>query len=105
MTLKVIYHYQEIFFNKVENDEDLIAHVYPELQQNLNSYQWLCARAILAPKNGVFNRINTNILKEVQGEMNECLSMDTIMDTVLCTLYPVEFLNSLELSGIPSHKL
>ena len=37
--------------------------------------------------------------------MVEYLSMDTIMDTELSTSYPVEFLNSLELSGVPSHKL
>ncbi|XP_055902823.1 uncharacterized protein LOC129938995 [Eupeodes corollae] len=37
--------------------------------------------------------------------MKEYLSMDTIMDTELSTSYPVEFLNSLEPSGVPSHKL
>ncbi|GFX98539.1 ATP-dependent DNA helicase [Trichonephila clavipes] len=31
--------------------------------------------------------------------------METIMDTELSTSYPVEFLNSLELSGVPSLKL
>lgn len=84
---------------------NLIANVFPELQQNLCSDQWLCARAILAPRNEIVNRINTDILNEVQGEMKEYLSMDTIMDTELSTSYPVEFLNSLELSGVPSHKL
>lgn len=75
------------------------------MKQNLSSDQWLCARAILAPTNEVVNRINTDILIEVQGEMKEYLSMDTIMDTKLSTPYPVEFLNSLELSGVPSQKL
>ncbi|GFY09306.1 ATP-dependent DNA helicase [Trichonephila clavipes] len=89
------------FCNLVENDMDLIAHVFPELQQNLSCDQWLCARAILAPKNEVVSRINTDILKEVQGEMKEYLSMDTIMNTELRTSYPTEFLNSLELSGVP----
>ncbi|GFV28801.1 ATP-dependent DNA helicase [Trichonephila clavipes] len=93
------------FCNLIENDMDLIAHAFPELQQNLSCDQWLSARAILAPKNEVVSRINTGILKEVQGEMKEYLSMDTIMDTELSTSYPVEFLNSLELSGVPSHKL
>jgi ATP-dependent exoDNAse (exonuclease V), alpha subunit - helicase superfamily I member len=93
------------FCNLVENDVDLIAHVFPELQENLSSDQWLCERAILAPKNEVVSRINTDILKKVQGEIKEYLSMDTIMDTDLSTSYPVEFLNSLELSGVPSHKL
>ena len=34
----------------VENNVDLIVQVYPELKQNLNSDQWLCTRAILAPR-------------------------------------------------------
>ncbi|GFV14572.1 ATP-dependent DNA helicase [Trichonephila clavipes] len=89
------------FCNLVENDMDLIA----ELQQNLSCDQWLCARAILAQTNEIVSGINTNILKEVQGEMKEYLSKDTIMDMELSTSYPVEFLNSLELSGVPSHKL
>ncbi|GFX87564.1 ATP-dependent DNA helicase [Trichonephila clavipes] len=93
------------FCSLVENYMDLIAHVFPELQQHLCCDQWLCARAILAPKNEVVSRINTDILKEVQGEMKEYLSMNTIMDTELSTSYRVEFLNSLELSGVPSHKL
>ncbi|GFX05058.1 putative retrovirus-related pol polyprotein from transposon opus [Trichonephila clavipes] len=93
------------FCNLVENDMDLIARVFPELQQNLSCDQWWCARAILAPKNEVVSRVNTDILKEVQGEMKEYLSIDTIIDTELSTSYPVEFLNSLELSGVPSHKL
>ncbi|GFV20501.1 ATP-dependent DNA helicase [Trichonephila clavipes] len=89
------------FFNLVENDMNLIAHVFSELQQNLSCDQWLCTRVILAPKNEIVSRINSDILKAVQGEMKEYLSMDTIMDTELSTSYPVEFLNSLE----PSHKL
>ncbi|GFY14245.1 ATP-dependent DNA helicase [Trichonephila clavipes] len=62
-----------------------------------------CAPLIVL--SSVVSRINTDILKEVQGEMKGYLSMDTIMDTELSTSYPVEFLNSLELSGVPSHKL
>ncbi|XP_055917338.1 uncharacterized protein LOC129949727 [Eupeodes corollae] len=37
--------------------------------------------------------------------MKEYSSMDTIMDTKLSTSYHVEILNSLELSGVLSHKL
>lgn len=98
------------FCNLVENDVDLIAHVFPELQQNLSCDQWLCARAILNEIVSielieVVSRINTDIFKDVQREMEEYLSMDTIMDTEQSTSYPMEFLNSLELSGVPSHKI
>ncbi|GBP62944.1 hypothetical protein EVAR_95899_1 [Eumeta japonica] len=39
------------FYNLVENNVDLIARVFPELQQNLSSDRWLYAREILAPRN------------------------------------------------------
>ncbi|XP_056639758.1 uncharacterized protein LOC130447124 [Diorhabda sublineata] len=56
-------------------------------------------------KKEVVNKINTDILKDVQGEMKEYSSMDTIMDMELSISYPVEFSNSLELSDVPPHKL
>ncbi|GFW73366.1 ATP-dependent DNA helicase [Trichonephila clavipes] len=38
------------FYNLVENDMDLITHVFPELQQNLSCDQWLCARGVPSHK-------------------------------------------------------
>ena len=43
----------------------VIAQVYPDLKQNLNSDKWLYARAILAPRNDIVNSINNDILKYV----------------------------------------
>ena len=59
----------------------------------------------MAPRNDIVNSINNDILKDVHGEMKEYLSIDTIMDAEQSTSYPTKFLNSLELSGVPSHKL
>ncbi|KFM75008.1 hypothetical protein X975_05379, partial [Stegodyphus mimosarum] len=87
--------------NFVENDVELIAKVYPHLQENLNSDHCLCARAIVAPTNEIVNKINIDILKEVQEEIKEYLSIDTIMDTEQSSSYSAEFLNSLELSDVP----
>lgn len=75
------------------------------MQQNLMSDQWLCARAILAPENKVVNRINADTLMELQERKKQYLSMDTIMERELSTLYTVKFLNYLELTGVSSHKL
>ncbi|GFX62597.1 DUF4817 domain-containing protein [Trichonephila clavipes] len=54
------------FCNLVEDDVDLIALVYPGLQQNLNWDQWLCSRPILTPKDDIFNKINSEVLKDVR---------------------------------------
>ncbi|CAK1603523.1 unnamed protein product [Parnassius mnemosyne] len=93
------------FCNLVQSHSELIASVYSDLTNNMHEDKWLRERAILAPKNESVNKINSDILSEVAGEITEYLSVDTVMDTVTSTSYPVEFLNSLELSGVSSHKL
>ncbi|CAK1595296.1 unnamed protein product [Parnassius mnemosyne] len=93
------------FCNLVQSPSELIASVYSDLTNNMHEDKWLCERAILAPKNESVNKINSDILSEVAGEITEYLSVDTVIDTEQSTSYPVEFLNSLELSGVPSHKL
>ncbi|XP_022823903.1 lutropin-choriogonadotropic hormone receptor-like [Spodoptera litura] len=44
-------------------------------------------------------------MSDVEGDVIEYLSVDNVVDTEQVTSYPTEFLNSLELSGVPSHKL
>lgn len=41
----------------------------------------------------------------MEGDIVEYLSVDNVMDTEQVTSYPIKFLNSLEVSGVPSHKL
>lgn len=95
----------EEFCNVVGSESELVAKVYTDLHAHINDDQWLCERAILAPKNETVTKINENILNEVMGENTEYLSVDTVIETEHSASYPVEFLNSLELSGVPSHKL
>lgn len=57
------------------------------------------------PTGEIVHKINSDISKEVQEEMKVYLPIDKIMDTEQSSSYPAEFLNSLELSGVPSHKL
>lgn len=67
--------------------------------------EWLCERAILAPTNDIVGQINAKIISHIEGDVVENLSVANFMDTEQITSYPVEFLNSLELSGVPSHRL
>lgn len=67
--------------------------------------RWLCERAILAPKNSNVSQIHHYILSKISGETVIYKSVDCVMDQEHCTTYPVEFLNSIELPGVPSHKL
>ncbi|GFW19011.1 ATP-dependent DNA helicase [Trichonephila clavipes] len=93
-------------FCHVEKSEDeLIDQVFPNLQQYILDEKWLCERTILAPKNKTIAKINKKILGEIARETSVYNSIDTVMSSDDTTSYPVEFLNSLELSGVPSHKL
>lgn len=93
------------FCNPIQSEEQLIHKVFPNLHSNINNEEWLCERAILSPKNDSVNKINKKILKGVIGETKVYTSIDTVMASDDSTTYPVEFLNSLELSGVPSHRL
>lgn len=93
------------FCNTVNTIEDLKNKVYCNIETNMENREWLYERAILAPTNETVGKINDQIMEHVEGDVIEYLSVDNVMDTEQVTSYPIEFLNSLELSGVPSHKL
>ncbi|XP_044597781.1 uncharacterized protein LOC123274285, partial [Cotesia glomerata] len=85
--------------------EDLDNKVFPNIASNFKNHDWLCERAILAPKNDDVNKINDRIQLKIPGTFTEYKSIDTVTEENDAINYPVEFLNSLEPPGMPSHKL
>ena len=79
--------------------------VFPNMVEHYSNQQWLCERAILAPKNDALAIINTQLLQQVPGDVTLYKSVDSAPDISGVVQYPVEFLNSLELSGVPPHML
>ena len=66
---------------------------------------WLSERAILASKNNAVNAINDKLLHMLPGESRSYKSMDTVPDPDQVVYYPVEFLNTLQPTGVPPHNL
>lgn len=97
--------FQPAFCNLVSSEEELLSKVYPDINQNMCNEAWLCERALLAPKNSIVDHINHQILCQVASDSTVYKSFDTVMNEEECTTYPPEFLNSIELSGVPPHKL
>ncbi|CAJ0923026.1 unnamed protein product [Ranitomeya imitator] len=64
-------------------------------------------KAILTPLNNDVHALNYKILSQVQGEHSTYRSIDTIVEEegVILTDYPVEFLNSLNPTGMPPQEL
>ncbi|GFX97338.1 ATP-dependent DNA helicase [Trichonephila clavipes] len=66
---------------------------------------WLSTRAILAAKNIDVNTINFTIQHGIPSETTTYKSIDTVENQDEVVNYPTEFLNSLDLPGMPPHVL
>ncbi|GBP56028.1 hypothetical protein EVAR_97449_1 [Eumeta japonica] len=64
-----------------------------------------CVKEPCWHQNDTVEKINKKILDEVTSETSVYNTIDKVISSNNTTSYPVEFLNSLELSGVPSYKL
>ena len=81
----------------IQNFDIFIREILPNLSD------W----TILAPKNKTVNDLNNKIVEYFEGEARVYLSADSIKTDNPRTLqdFPPEFLSSLDLSGLPSHRI
>ena len=79
--------------------------MYPNISVNYLNKEWLCDRAIVAPKNTSVNELNTMIQDMIPGTYTEYNSFDSVTDVHETVNYPIELLNSLDTPGMPPHKL
>ncbi|KAG5560902.1 hypothetical protein RHGRI_004059 [Rhododendron griersonianum] len=90
-----------------ENDNPenaLISAVYPSIQQNSESAEYITKRAILAPKNETVDILNEKLITFFPSEARIFWSYDEAIDDTH-NYYPEEFLNTLTPNGLPPHKL
>jgi ATP-dependent DNA helicase PIF1 len=84
----------------------LIDSVYPDIENMVDMpIGWLNERAILAPTNEQVDNIHALIIPKIDSACQVYYSVDTMVDSDQIIHYPTEFLNSLNPSGIPPHKL
>ncbi|XP_070678029.1 uncharacterized protein [Malus domestica] len=95
-------------------DEDpikaMVSAVYTDFMTNFQDVPYLKERAIVTPRNDTAAGINDFLLGMVPGESRTYLSFDSVSSSTenlenLDVLYPTEFLNQLDLPGLPHHKL
>ena len=87
------------------NEKELIELIYPDIINNSNNMEFLCNRAILTPKNADVDRINEFASLYFPGESKIYYSADSVACPKQQSLYPTEFLNKINGSGLPQHKL
>jgi hypothetical protein len=93
----------------------LIQTIYPDHQCHSGDAMYFMQCNILAPKNTDVDEINNAILESLFEELHTYLSTNSSIPTKegasavtrvsMDSLYPVEFLNTLQFNGIANHKL
>ncbi|XP_014772356.1 uncharacterized protein LOC106870701 [Octopus bimaculoides] len=78
--------------------------VFPTLQDNFKNIAWFAERAILAPRNESVDKVNHELLHILTGHASTFVSIDTNNEHAAVE-NPVEFLNSLQPTGLPPHTL
>jgi ATP-dependent DNA helicase PIF1 len=89
----------------VSSKEELIDKVFFNIVENHQNYDWLSERAILAAKNKDVDDLNVGIQNQIPGLLQLFKSVDKVVNEDEATNYPTEFLNSLDLPGLPPHNL
>lgn len=93
-------------FGKIHTThQSLVQSVYPDLNGNISNHQWISERAILAVTNEIVDKINIEVLNMVNGESKSFLAIDSVSNDHDVVVYPQEFLNSLQPSGMPQYTL
>ncbi|XP_060874369.1 ATP-dependent DNA helicase pif1-like [Metopolophium dirhodum] len=93
------------FCRFVDTQLVLIENVFPNISENYKNYAWLSQRAILAAKNNDVHALNFTIQSKIAGDLVTYKSVDSITNPDDVVNYPTEFLNSLEIPGLPPHNL
>ncbi|XP_013721365.1 uncharacterized protein LOC106425188 [Brassica napus] len=111
------YHEQMIIVDKslirqsyVDPLKEVVNVVHGEVNKMMTSQSSYIDKAILTPRNETVDEINAYTISQTDGVSRDYFSSDSfeISETRSDqndTLYAVEYLNSLEFSGLPSHKL
>ncbi|XP_065840180.1 uncharacterized protein [Oscarella lobularis] len=90
----------------VSTDDELFDKVYDNLEDNHANIDWLMERAILAPLNETVNALNNVLLNRFPGnDVKTYNAIDSVPNEDDSTQYPLEFLNSLQPSGMPPYQL
>ncbi|XP_023751068.2 uncharacterized protein LOC111899444 [Lactuca sativa] len=92
------------YTDKTNSLDVLIDVIFPYLQSNSADSKFIISRAILSTKNESIDETNNKLIERFSGEKKFYYSFDVPEDDKN-NLYPMEYLNSLNVSGIPPHYL
>ena len=94
----------EQLISESKTPQELVQEIYPDLETNTDP-EALAKTAILTPKNKDVDDLNGIALDRVPGKEEVFASEDYVEENMNEEQYDEEFLNNLNASGFPKHKL
>ncbi|OWZ04997.1 Helitron helicase, partial [Phytophthora megakarya] len=91
--------------DRERNVNALIDAVYPGVGDENLQDEYFVDRAILAPTNASVRRINEMVAERLTGETKEYMSVDSLEGVADPNMFEQEFLNSLNFSDVPPHRI
>ena len=85
--------------------EEVIEKVFDDFQSHIGDMEYFQGRVLLATTNKIVDEVNEEMVERIPGDLHTFHSIDTVTDIDNSTMFPTEFLNSLNLSGLPEHTL
>ena len=88
----------------------MISSTFPDLENRCKDPKYLIKRAIWTPTNQTVGNLNSLIVGKLPGETFSYYSADTAEDfggteADLNAAFPIEYLNSMNVPGMPPHNL
>ncbi|XP_073017964.1 uncharacterized protein [Primulina eburnea] len=100
----MIIKYDDDYDDEDSFEQKLIDHIFPNLEKNFQSADYMTNRALLASKNEYIDKLNDKIIQSFPGKNRTFTRFDEAFDDTQ-NFYPPEFLNSLTPNGMPPHRL
>jgi ATP-dependent DNA helicase PIF1 len=86
---------------------ELIQSTFPDVREGYTLENYFSNRAILSPRNAYVRHVNDLIMDMIPEDEHVYLSIDSVhnQEEHQELMLPVEFLNTLNISGVPAHQL
>ena len=85
--------------------KEFCSEIFPNLDRNIGDETWLEGRAILSPTNREVDKINELMVDKMSGELLTLHSSDSLDNNRDAYRYNVEYINTLNPSGLPASRL
>ena len=85
--------------------EEVIEEVFDDFQSHIGDMEYFQGRVLLVTTNRIVDEVNEEMVERISGDLHTFHSIDTVTDIDNSTIFPTEFLNSLNLPGLPEHAL